>query len=153
MARRSGSTTRAILLAGLAAGAVDLVAAFVIYRSAGPQRILQSIAAGLQGDAAFAGGLTSAAVGLAAHLLIAILFAALYVAAARAAPVLLRRPWLAGPAFGVVVYGWMNAIVVPLSRAPTGAPPPSEIIGQGLVAHLLFGLTLALIAARLLPRR
>ena len=148
MGPRLTSTIRAAVLAGLAGGAVDILAAFVIYRPATPLQILQSIAAGLQGAAAWNGGLASAALGLACHFLIAIAFAGLFVAAARPAPVLLRRPTLSGLGFGVAVYGVMNAIVVPLSLAPSGPPPSPQMIGLGLLAHALFGLALAFTAAR-----
>jgi len=153
MTRRSTSTARAVLLAGLAAGAADILAAFVIYRPATPVRILQSVASGLQGGAAFEGGLASAALGLACPVLIAIGFAGLYLAAAGPAPVLLRRPLLPGLVYGLFVYGVMNAVVVPLSMAPPRAAPPPEMIGLGLVAHALFGLALAFTAARTTPRR
>lgn len=153
MARRSASTARAILFAGLAAGAADILAAFVIYRPATPVQILQSVAAGLQGPAAFDGGMISAGIGLAAHFLISMGFAGLYLAAAGPAPVLLRRPLLPGLAFGLFVYGVMNAVVVPLSLAPERPDPTPEMIGLGLLAHALFGLALAFTAARLAPRR
>jgi len=148
MDRRLTLTIRAALLAGLAGGAVDILAAFVIYRPVPPVQILQTIAAGLRGGAAYEGGLASAALGLACHFLIAILFAGLFVAAARPAPVLLRRPALSGLTFGVIVYGVMNAIVVPLSLVPEGPPPSARMIGLGLLAHALFGLALAFTAAR-----
>ena len=61
---------------------------------------------------------------------------------------LLRRPTLSGLGFGVAVYGVMNAIVVPLSLAASGPPPPPQMIGFGLLAHALFGLALAFTAAR-----
>jgi len=150
MGPRQTSILRAAVLAGVAGGAVDILAAFVIYRSATPVQILQSIAAGLQGAAAYEGGLTSAALGLACHFLISITLAGLFVAAARPAPALLRRPALSGLGFGVVVYGVMNAIVVPLSLAPAGPPPPPHMIGLGLLAHALFGLALAFTAARMM---
>lgn len=86
MARRSASTARAILFAGLAAGAADILTAFAIYRPATPVQILQSVAAGLQGTGAFGGGLLSAGLGLAAHFLISIAFAGLYLATAGPAP-------------------------------------------------------------------
>ena len=150
MDRRLSLTVRAAVLAGLAAGAADILAAFVIYRPAAPVQILQTIAAGLQGPAAYEGGMASAALGLACHFLISILFAGLFVAAAGAAPVLLRRPTLSGLGFGVAVYGVMNAIVVPLSLAPSGPPPPAQMIGLGLLAHAVFGVALAWTAARVL---
>ena len=56
---------------------------------------------------------------------------------------------LSGLGFGVAVYGVMNAIVVPLSLAPSG-PPPAQMIGLGLLAHAVFGVALAWTAARVL---
>lgn len=145
-----GAQVRAAVFAGLAGGAADILAAFVIYRPATPVQILQSVASGLQGAAAFQGGMTSAAIGLAAHFAIAIVFAALFVIAAGLIPALLKRPLLSGLTLGVGVYGVMNAIVVPLSMAPERAAPAPHMIGLGLVAHALFGIALVFTAARLL---
>ena len=145
-----GRQARAVVLAGLAGGAADILTAFVIYRPATPERILQSVASGLLGPASFEGGMTAAAIGLVAHFVIAIIFAALFVIAAGMAPVLLKRPVLSGLTLGVGVYGVMNAIVVPLSQAPTRGAPPDHMIGLGLLAHALFGLALAFTAARML---
>lgn len=147
-----GAQARAAVFAGLAGGAADILTAFVIYRPATPVQILQSVASGLLGAAAFQGGTTSAATGLAAHFLIAIIFAALFVIAAAMAPVLLRRPLLSGLTLGVGVYGVMNAIVVPLSLAPNRPAPPPDMIALGLLAHAFFGVALAYVAARLLRR-
>jgi hypothetical protein len=144
------SGARAALLAGLAGGAADILTAFVIYRPASPERILQSVASGLLGPSAFQGGWSAAAIGLAAHFVLAILWAVIFVLVAGQAPVVLRRPALSGLGFGVVVYGVMNAIVVPLSAAPSRGAPAAEMIGLGLVAHALFGLALAFTAARFL---
>lgn len=145
-----GAQVRAAVLAGLAGGAADILSAFVIYRPATPEQILQSVASGLLGPASFEGGMAAAAVGLTAHFVIAIIFAALFVIAAGMAPVLLKRPMLSGLTLGVGVYGVMNAIVVPLSRAPMRGTPPDHMIGLGLLAHALFGLALAFTAARML---
>lgn len=151
MTTRPGALARAVLLAGLAGGAADILTAFVIYRPAPPMRILQSVASGLLGAEAFSGGWTTAAIGLAAHFVLAVIFAAIFVAAALQAPVALRRPVLSGLLFGVTVYGVMNAIVVPLSLSPPRpAPPPADIIALGLMAHVFFGVALSLTAARLL---
>ena len=142
----------AVIAAGLAGGAADILAAFVIYRPATPIVILQAVASGLLGKAAFQGGLTAAATGLVAHFAIALVFAAIFVATARAAPVILRRPLFSGLGFGIVVYGVMNAIVVPLSLAPPRAAPEPAMVLLGLFAHALFGLALAFTAARLLQK-
>jgi len=145
-----GRGARAALFAGLAGGAADILTAFVIYRPASPERILQSVASGLLGRASFEGGWTTAGIGLAAHFALAIIWAVIFILTASQAPVFLRRPVLSGLGFGVVVYGVMNAIVVPLSAAAPRGAPPAEMIGLGLLAHALFGIALALVAARAL---
>lgn len=147
-----GVQARAAVLAGIAGGAADILTAFVIYRPATPTQILQSVASGLLGPASFQGGMTTAAIGLAAHFVISIIFAALFVIAAGMAPVLLKRPVLSGLTLGVGVYGVMNAIVVPFSMAASRPAPPDKMILLGLFAHALFGLALAFTAARSLPR-
>lgn len=140
----------AAILAGLAGGAADILTAFVIYRPASPMVILQSVASGLLGAESFSGGRATAAIGLVAHFAIAIIFAAIFIAAALQAPVALRRPVLSGLLFGVTVYGVMNAIVVPLSQAASRPAPPDMMIALGLLAHAFFGVALALVAARIL---
>jgi hypothetical protein len=140
----------AILLAGLAGGAADILTAFVIYRPASPVVILQSVASGWLGKASFKGGLPAAAIGLVSHFAIAIVFAAIFVFAASQAPVLLKKPLISGLVFGTCVYGVMNAIVVPLSQAPERPTPAALMIGLGLLAHALFGIALAFTASRML---
>ena len=140
----------AIIAAGLAGGAADILTAFVIYRPASPDRILQAVASGLLGPASFDGGWTSAAIGAVCHFVIAIIFAGLYVVGAGHASVLLRKPVLGGLTFGVFVYGVMNAIVVPLSRAADRMTPPDHMTALGLLAHAFFGIALAVTAARIL---
>jgi len=140
----------AIVAAGLAGGAADILTAFVIYRPATPDRILQAVGSGLLGPASFNQGWTSAAIGLVCHFVIAIIFAGLYVVGSSYAPVLLRKPVLSGVTFGVFVYGVMNSIVVPWSLAPERPVPPDHVIALGLMAHFFFGIAQALTAARIL---
>jgi uncharacterized membrane protein YagU involved in acid resistance len=153
MTTKPGVLARAAILAGLAGGAADILTAFVIYRPAPPMRILQAVGSGLLGAASFEGGVGSAAVGLIAHFTIAIIFAAIFIAAALQAPVALRKPVLSGLLYGVVVYGVMNAIVVPLSMAAERATPPDHMTALGLMAHAFFGVALSLVASRMLRDR
>ncbi|MDI1325676.1 MAG: hypothetical protein PSV23_02645 [Brevundimonas sp.] len=149
---RTRNIVSAAVLAGLAGGAADILTAFVIYRPAPPMRILQAVGSGLLGTASFQHGPGSAAVGLIAHFVIAIIFAAIFVAAALQAPVALRKPVLSGLLYGVVVYGVMNAIVVPLSMAAERTTPPDHMTALGLMAHAFFGVALSLVAARMLRK-
>lgn len=140
-----------ILGAGLTAAALDIVNAMVfwsLYAGTPPSRILQSIAAGLQGKAAFAGGAASAALGLAFHVLIMCAMAAVYWLACRRWRWMLDRPLAAGIGYGLATWAAMNYVVVPASRA--SSPPfilPWFI--DGLLAHLLLvGLLFAFVARR-----
>lgn len=150
MTTRPGVLARAAILAGLAGGAADILTAFVIYRPAPPMRILQAVGSGLLGAASFEGGMGSAAVGLIAHFAIAVIFAAIFIAAALQAPVAFRKPVLSGLLYGIVVYGVMNAIVVPLSMAAERTTPPDQMTAVGLMAHAFFGVALSLVATRML---
>jgi hypothetical protein len=143
-----------ILLAGIAGATGDIVFAFVYY-PVSPERVLQSVAAGLLGrDVAFGGGIGTAAIGAACHYLISIGAAAVFVLASRAWPMLVRQPWLWGPIFGIGMYVVMNAVVVPLSAA--GRPLDWAFLTQWkpLLAHMfLFGLPAALVARWLADHR
>lgn len=112
----------AILLGGLAAGALDILYAFIVYGplsyGVSPMQILQSVAAGLiSRDVSRAGGMETAALGLGLHFLIATIMAAVYVLAATRIRLLTQRAVLCGLVYGLLLYVAMNYVVVPLSAA------------------------------------
>lgn len=137
----------AILRGGLVAGTIDVFAASLISRIE-PLIILQAIASGLLGRAAFHGGLPVSLLGLALQWAMSLLIAAVFVFAARWLPELRRRWAAAGLAYGVAIYVVMNYLVVPLSAAPFKAPAGFAAIGANLLAMLLFGLIVAFFARR-----
>lgn len=149
MPRRALSS---IVLGGLVAGAFDITYAtvFSYFRSGvPPMRILQSVASGLLGSAAFEGGVPTAALGLALHFGIALVAAAVYVFASRYLPVLVRRPVLAGSVYGIGIYAFMNLVVLPLSRFPRKVSFPLPVLITGLLVHMfLIGVPIALAARR-----
>ena len=138
-----------VIYGGLAAGLLDIVNAtafWFLYNGTPPVRILQAIAAGLLGKDSFAGGTATAAFGLFLHFFTACVMAAVYWLACRQWQVLLRRPVVAGIAYGIGTYIAMNYVVVPLSRA---TPPPfilSWFIDSVLAHVVLVGLLFAFIA-------
>lgn len=138
-----------IIGGGFAAAALDIVNAMVfwnLYAGTKPATILQSIAAGVQGKAAFAGGAASATLGLFLHFLMMCAMAAVYWIACRGWPWMLARPAVAGVAYGLLTWAAMNYVVVPLSRASSPPFIPSWFV-DGLLAHiLLVGLLFALVA-------
>lgn len=143
---------RAILWAGLIAGVLDIAAALVLWTARGvpPIRILQAIASGVLGGAAFEGGAGSGGLGLFLHFVIAIGAAAVYFAASRAIPFLLHQPVLAGILYGAAVHAFMQFFVLPLS-AFRGSPSFSASeLAIGLIIHIFcVGLPIALTISRL----
>ncbi|MBL8532130.1 MAG: hypothetical protein JNK94_10380 [Hyphomonadaceae bacterium] len=112
----------ATLLGGLAAGSLDILYAFAAYGPLSygltPEQVLHSVAAGLVGrEAARAGGIGAAALGLGLHFLIATLMAAVFVLAAARLRWLTSHAVLWGLIYGFVLYVAMNYVVVPLSAA------------------------------------
>ncbi len=146
------STAGALVAGTLAVGVLDILDAFIFFglRGASPIGILQSIASGVLGRAAYQGGVRTAALGLLLHFVIAFGVVATYFVASRLVPALNRRPWLYGVLYGLVVYAVMNLVVVPLSAAALGSGPPALAVRvNGLLIHMFgVGLPAALVAAR-----
>lgn len=136
-----------VLAGGLIAGTLDIAFACVFWAvkaNVPAQRILQSVAAGLLGPASFEGGAGTAALGLALHYSIATSMAAAYFVAARRWTPLVERPLLCGAIYGLMLYGVMNLVVVPLSAAGAGSKDPLWI-ALGVAAHVvLIGIPIAL---------
>lgn len=144
MSKRNSGTLMSILLGGWVAGTVDIGAAVLIYRVS-PVVILQAIASGLLGKAAFNDGAEVAVLGLLLQWGMALIIAAIYVAASRRLK-WLNRYWVrAGTAYGILVYVVMHYVVRPLSAAW----PPSDFhfhaikFSENLLAMIMFGLIIA----------
>jgi uncharacterized membrane protein YagU involved in acid resistance len=141
------SAAKAIVLAGLTVGALDTLLAMGLYRVS-PFVIYQSIAGGFYGRSTYQHGWTTAALGCFLHFLIATTAAAVYVVASRIWPVLVRHAVACGMAYGVVVYAFMNYVVIPMLAIAHRPKPLWELMG-GLIGHIfLVGLPIGLIARR-----
>jgi hypothetical protein len=135
-----------ILRAGLVAGVLDITAAMIFYAHLGTRTIpmLQGIASGLLGDAAFSGGLATAFLGLGCHFFIALSAAAFYFVASRRVTVLVRYPVTSGILYGIFVYFFMQLVVIPLSAIGPRPLPLSAVI-TGVAIHIpCVGLPIAL---------
>ena len=139
-----------VIVAGLVAGVLDILAAFALsaYYGGTPIRVLHSIASGLLGARAFEGGITTASLGLVTHFLIATSAAAVYFLAAKRIPALVRRAVPSGIAFGVAVYFFMNDVVLPLSRVAQRPPRLSSMVIMVVILLLCVGLPIALMIRR-----
>lgn len=146
---------RGVLLGGFVAGALDIAFAisFAAYHGTPPLRLLQVVASGLFGKAAFAGGPAMAGMGLALHFVMSIMWAAVYLAVGRRRPPVVRHPFASGIAFGIMVFLVMRLVVLPLSAFPFPVTFKPVATALDLVSHtLLFGVPIALAARRALAR-
>ena len=122
---------RAVLIAGLVAGVLDIIFAFVVYGAPSygmsPLQVLQSVAGGWVGrDAAMAGGVQTAALGAATHFAIALVMAAVFAFFASFIRPLRIKPILWGFLYGLVLYVAMNYVVAPLSAAGAAGHFPAN---------------------------
>ena len=135
----ASGTLQAILFGGFIAGLLDILYAIAVWgtRGATPMRVLQGVASGLVGrDAAIAGGMNTALLGLVAHFVIMFGAAAVFCFASLRFPFLVRRWLFSAVVFGALMYVAMNYVIVPLSAA-AGKPPAGLNILIALLPHLV----------------
>jgi uncharacterized membrane protein YagU involved in acid resistance len=147
----TGTHARAVLIGGGIAATLDMLYACV--RNAGfgraPEWTMQSVASGWLGDAAFQGGAGTALLGLASHCAILLVAAYLYLQASRRLALLRSNPLACGALFGVLVYLFMNFVVLPLSAFPFTLRYDAARLLEGFGSHaVLVGIPIAL-ASRL----
>jgi uncharacterized membrane protein YagU involved in acid resistance len=136
---------------GLIAGTLDICAAcLTAWLRAGvtPIGVLQFVASGALGPAAFQGGMKSALIGLVLHYLIATIWTVVFYLASRKWLFLIERPVQFGLLYGIAVYLIMTFVVVPLSRI---TPRPATLTGRTIgILTIMFciGLPIALIVRR-----
>jgi hypothetical protein len=142
--------TQAILWGGLIAGALDATDGVVAYGLQGlnPVQVLQYIASGALGAAAFQGGLAAAGLGTLIHFFIAFTVAAIYVVTSRSVGVLRTNAVPAGLAYGALVFLTMTYLVLPHSAVAPSAFSLGMFL-NGIIGHAVFvGLPVAIYARR-----
>ena len=139
---------RAVLAGGLIAGTLDIAFAisFAAYNGTSPAQLLQVVASGAFGKDALDGGPPMAAFGLAAHMVLSLAWAMVYLLLARSMPQLAMRHAVAGGvAFGIVVFLAMRLVVLPVSAFPYPVRFRPVATVLDLLSHMfLFGLPVAL---------
>jgi uncharacterized membrane protein YagU involved in acid resistance len=152
MRTASLTSAQAILYGTLVVGTLDILDAFVFFglrSGTTPVRILQSIASGWLGRAAFTGGAGAAALGAITHYFIAFGIVVTYFVVSRRVAVLTDHPIACGIVYGLLVYLFMNRVVIPLSAIGTATWPALPVLANGLLIHLLgIGIPSAVFAAR-----
>jgi uncharacterized membrane protein YagU involved in acid resistance len=151
-------TVRDQLLAGLAAGITGgiVIDAFLFAMArvggATPAQALGMypwIASVLFGPAIL-GSPAAPALGVVLHFGVSIFWALGYVYLIRSQPQLLTRPILSGAGFGLVVYVFMEIMLI--TAGQFHRPKPAEL-GTALLAHIVFfGMTVGLVVSLMLRR-
>jgi hypothetical protein len=141
------SALRGILTGTVIAGVLDatfaVVVDVVILRAFSLLSVLQWIASGAIGRAAFSGGVSTAALGVAIHFALAAVFATFYWVASLRIDALRRHAVPAGIVYGAAIWLVMDLIVLPHSGVPKAAFDPI-VFTAFLLDHALFvGLPIA----------
>lgn len=137
-----------IVLVGLIAGTIDIVAAIVILARGNAVVTLKYIASGVFGKTALEGGGGMVVWGAVFHYIIAICWTAAFILLYPKLPSLKWNKWLNAIAYGIIVQTLMNFIVVPLSNVP---PLPFSLWGfveNAMILMFSIGLPSALAADR-----
>jgi hypothetical protein len=142
-------TGRALLYGTVAVAVIESTEVMTFWglRGTSPRQILQYIASGLLGRAAFEGGLATALLGTALHFFNSFVIFAVYLAASRRFAVLVRHPVVGGLLYGAGVHLFMAYVVIPLSAAPRRGAFNPWLFLHGVVSQaLVVGLPCAFIA-------
>jgi len=148
----SGMETAALLVrVGLIAGTLDIADALIFshFRGATPSQVFHYIASGLIGSRAFQLGASGYALGVAIHYAIALFWTCAFYVCRQKLALLRRAPVVSGLLYGIVVYGIMNFVVLPLSGVPKLAHVSLAGRVNGVLALMLcIGLTVSLLLDR-----
>jgi len=110
---------------------------------------LQYVASGAMGDAAYAGGLTTALLGLILEFVITIIIAGIFIFSAGRITLLQKNVIVGSLLYGFGVFIVMNFIVRPLSAARALPAPPMWLLIEIVLEHiLLIGLPLGILVRR-----
>ena len=144
------SIHRRIAVATLVAGTLDITSAAIIATIHGrsPLAMLRAVASG-PFPPAREWGLAGALLGLVVHFVIMNIMVDVFMLASDRQPALVRQPLLAGFAYGLLLWGVMSLIVLPL-RWPATQPmlDPVTVLTQLFCHIVLVGIPIALIARR-----
>jgi len=110
-----------ILKAGIVAGIMDGLGASLMYyirTGKGPEGVFRYVASGALGDIALTGSPALALAGVVFHLIFAMIWAAIYVSFYPQIKKWISSWIVSGVLYAIVVWCFMNLVVIPLSRTP-----------------------------------
>jgi hypothetical protein len=144
------TVARTLTLSTVYSGLLDASAGALVYflfKGLNPIKVLQYIASGIYGEAAFTGGLLTALVGLALHFVVAFAFAAGFFVVYPSVKILARNSWVTGLLYGLFSWLVMNLLVLPNSQVASA--PFNFISVLEIIWHMAWvGLPIALITKK-----
>jgi hypothetical protein len=137
-----------ILITGLIAGTIDILAAIIILAGGNAVGTLKYVASGAFGKAALEGGSEMAAWGLLFHFIIALSWTTAYFLIYPKLPFLKWNKWLNAIAYGLIVQMLMSFVVLPLSQIPPRPFNWVSFLENAVILMFSIGLPVALMAER-----
>ncbi len=139
-----------ILITGLIAGTIDILAAIFLLAGGNAVGTLKYIAGGgAFGKAALAGGSEMAAWGLLFHYIIALGWTTVYFLLYPKLPILKWNKWYNAIAYGLLVQTLMNFVVLPLTQIPPRPLNWLSFLENAVILMFSIGLPVALMAERI----
>jgi hypothetical protein len=146
------STFRSIALGGTMIAILHMIVQDGLVFSLLGQRpfilVIQYVASGALGNAAFAGGLATALLGLVFHFLISFIVAGVFILSIDRIALLRRNIIFGSLLYGFIVFVVMYYVVLPLSAAPPVPLQLMDIIELTMEHILVIGLPLGLFVRR-----
>jgi hypothetical protein len=140
----------ALVRAWLIVGTLDIIAAIIQTFIGGGNitRLMQYIASGVFGPAAFEGGTAYAVMGLAFHYVVALGWSTLFFLIYPRLTFAPTNRLLTGIGYGILVWFMMNRVVLPLSNVKMGPFDVQKAIIAALVLIVAIGIPLSLMASK-----
>ena len=150
---QSGNTMKLVKVIGavsLLAGTLDILAAVIqtLVLGGSPVKMLQYIASGVFGAESFSGGSSFAAMGLAFHYVIALIWTSIFFLLYPKIKILAKTWVLSGLFWGLLIWGIMNLVVLPLSNVPQSPWNTPRAIIALLILIVAMGLPISYLAHR-----
>jgi hypothetical protein len=142
---------KTIAWVGLLAGSLDILSAFVqawLARGTSPVIVLQYIASGAVGKAAFAGGWEMALLGLLFHFIIAYSFTALFFMVYPSIKFFAKNIALTAIIYGIFIYIAMDVVVLRFTRVPPGTFHLDKALIATAILIVAIGLPVAYFARK-----
>ena len=146
------SETKTILLIGIIAGTLDILAAFIVYaqilKLTTPIQMLSNIARTAVSKTLIENEKILALIGLLFHYIIAYCFATLYFLIYPRIKFLRKSSIVSGLLYGIFVWVIMNLIVLPLTGSKFGPFPLIPLLRTIIILIVCIGLPIAILTAQ-----